>query len=118
MKSSEFIAQSVWGQIKQEIHRRFNDGQATCTYAVYELGKALAANDILFKVHSGEYNGAGHWWITVDNMVYDLGNNATDTSIDTGKIKPEFGIRSNAYKTEDTMNFTEYAQYYATIKDM
>lgn len=126
MRSNEFITESkvenivqtLWNDIKREVHQRFNNGQATCTFATNVLGLELTRHGIPFRVHSGDFNGAGHWWITIADKIYDLGNNTTEAAIETGTITPVIGIVDSGYVSEDEMSFAEFARHYEKIKGM
>lgn len=113
------LVKSVWLKIRKTVHKRFNDGKPTCTFATYEVGKVLKQNKISFRIASGDYKGVGHWWIVVyapdengdtKKWIVDLGNNIDSKAIEIGKITPvnckPYSSATN-YTPESFMNFKE-----------
>lgn len=124
MKTLEDLKQAsekIWSSIKGEIHKRFNDGYATCTFATYEVVKTLKDFDI--KVVDGVYKGDPHWFplVTVQEGSYivDLGNNLDSKAIETGDITPRI-IKQNLasdYDIDEEMSVHAFLNYYPTIKN-
>ena len=111
------IASKVFNQIKNTLHQRFDSGKATCTIASKHLASAFQNASIPFKVVSGDFNDAGHWWIESNGVIYDLGNNITDQAIESG-ITPIVTSADNPnYKAEDYLSYDEFVNYYPSIKN-
>jgi hypothetical protein len=112
------IAKKVWTDIKEEIHSRFNDGYATCTYAVKELAHELYKNNVPFVVISGTYLDSGHWWISLeDGTIIDLGNNIDEKNIETGIIQPIISKNTSGYKVQDRVTYREFLKAWPQIKN-
>lgn len=123
------IAKKVYASHKTAINKRFLDGQATCTYASFELGKALTEEGIDFTVCSGDYKDGGHWWILVSvqdsnrviRMILDMGDNITEANIDSGKIPLKILVPTDhdyrEYQAEEYLTWAQYKQQYSRIKD-
>jgi hypothetical protein len=117
-------AEIVFRIMKTELHARFKNGQATCTFACWMFIKKCD-EDILpdCEIVSGDYDRQGHWWVLYHSpdggdYIVDLGNNIEDSAIKTGIITPKIIKYPNRkYKIEDIMSTFEYQNYYYSIRN-
>ena len=115
------IVGDVHSSYSKEIEKRFNEGKATCTYAVFVLGRELENQGVPFQVVEGEFLGQGHWWIVAEEegqeWILDIGDNISPNAIETGVIEGKIvSIQSQDYQEEDRMSFNEYLDHYEEIK--
>jgi len=103
---------------KKELLQKFNEGYATCTYAVLKLGDYFLKHDIDFVVVSGDYDGSGHWWIEIGNTIYDIGNNIKEEFVESGLMEPIITTDRSNYSVDEKMSYKQYLKLYPTIKDL
>ena len=121
MRYSEIIdynklAKEVFTNIESELHKRFEGGYATCTFATKTLADALHRDSIPFSIVSGDYNDYGHWWIETDSLILDIGNNCSEHAINTGSIEPYVGKKGYPYVPENVMTYKQFLDFYPNIK--
>ena len=112
----------VWSSIKNDVHKRFNDGYATCPYATNEVVKALK-DKYPITIVDGEYEGGAHWYPVLHDktlnkkFIVDLGNNIKKRHIESGNIKPVIVPFPNSdYKTDKLLSVSEWNRFYPKIK--
>jgi hypothetical protein len=110
---------SFFSTIKSEVERRFNDGYATCPYAVYTLLKKFPEYKNEFKVADGEYRGEPHYFVVwKDSWIIDFGNNIFPKSIITGQIYPHIMKYPAAnYKVDEFLTVDAFLRLYPKIKN-